>query len=105
LLLGKSRSAFALSLDKSYQAHPKWNVTKISKYLFLSVTRYLQVCLLQGLELEQKTVPSEVGKSSYKAAADKLIQVFESGAAGRKFEARIVECLTDLIEHLTLIKY
>jgi hypothetical protein len=71
--------------------------------MFVSLCyRYLQVCLLQGLELEQKALPAENGKSSYRAAADKLIPVFESGDAGRKFEARIVDSLADLIDHLNL---
>lgn len=69
--------------------------------------RYLQTCLLQGLEKEPNVVPVENEDTDSKRTlgrdkSDMLLEVFESGEAGQKFEARMIDCFDDLINHLEL---
>lgn len=67
---------------------------------FLICYRYLLVVLLQGLEEENKIVSEENG--SKKEHSDTILEAFESGEAGHKFEERVIDCLNDLIEHMEL---
>ena len=74
--------------------------------IFFFSYRYLQTCLLQGLEQEQKTEPVEYEEAMKttlgRDKSDMLLEVFESGAAGKRFEARMVECFDALLDHLQL---
>jgi hypothetical protein len=74
---------------------------------YLFCYRYLQTCLLQGLEKEQNTEPAENEDANLKTTlgrdkSDMLMEVFESGAAGKRFEARMVECFDALLDHLQI---